>query len=203
MKKKKNSIVTFVVVIVILAVLAIFTYSKFMTRQQKNPEDQVPRTEVEKLIAKDIEGGYPETPVEVMKLWGRIDQCLYNNELEDAQFDALGAQLRLFYSKELLEQNKEQEHMSRLHSEVETFQKNKSKIVSYSAETGKPVTYKDVNGRECAKVRVSFFLNSGGGYVKQYQEYILIKEDGKWKVQGFRKSAGDETVTKEEALENK
>lgn len=200
-KKKKRSMAGFILVVVMLAVLGVFAYYEFMHRQQQSQKkDQTPKTEVEKLIAKDIEGGYPETPVEVMKLWGRVDQCLYNNPMDDDQFEKLVGQLRVFYSKELIGQNEEKAHIKKLRSEVGTFRKNKNRIVSYSAETGTPVSYKDVQGRECAKVRVSFFMNHGSGYVKQYQDYVLVKEDGKWKVLGFRKVAGDTSVSKEEAL---
>ena len=68
-KKKKRSMAGFILVVVMLAVLGVFAYYEFMHRQQQSQKkDQTPKTEVEKLIAKDIEGGYPETPVEVMKL---------------------------------------------------------------------------------------------------------------------------------------
>lgn len=79
----KNKIIIFVFLMILVVVGALIAYYQFMKRQQEMNSDQKPATEVEKLIAKDIENGYPETPAEVMKLWGRINKCLYNNSMDE------------------------------------------------------------------------------------------------------------------------
>lgn len=205
-KKKgssKNKIIVFVFLMILVVVGALITYYQYMKKQQKLTSEQRPTTEVEKLIAKDIENGYPETPTEVMKLWGRINQCMYNNSLNEEQIEALAKQLRLMYSTELLKQNEENEHITKLKKEVEQFTDNKNKIVNYTADTDTNVRYKTVNNQECAYIRLSCFITQAtGGYVKSYQDFILGKEDGKWKVIGFQESK-QEPSSKEEAMKDK
>ena len=154
---------------------------------------------MEKLIAKDLEVGYPETPTEVMKLWGRLNQCIYNTNVTDEEFDQLLSQLRTMYSTDLLEANPEEEHREKLKSEVEQFKDDKKKIVSYTADVGTAVQYKTINGRECAYIRISYFMNTGGrSYAKTYQDFILVRQNDRWKVLGF-KNGDQEPSSKQEA----
>ena len=128
--KKRRSIVTFSFVICLVAVAAIGGYYQVMKRQKMQSEVKIPTTELEKLIAKDLDIGYPETPTEVMKLWGRLNQCIYNSKTDDEQFKSLVLQIRKMYSTDLLEQNPEEQHIQKFSEEVEQFKDDKKKIVS-------------------------------------------------------------------------
>lgn len=200
--KKNNPInkklIGFVLVMVLVVVGALGIYYKYMKRQQADSVTRTPTTETEKLIAKDMEMGYPETPTEVMKLWGRFNQCLYNTTLDEEQMIDLLKQLRTMYSSDLLEQNPEESHIDKLQKEISQFQDDKGNIVSYSTETGKSVQYKTINSRECANIRISYFINKKGSYAKSYQDFILVKEDGKWKILGFKEAdTASETKSKD------
>ncbi len=195
--KKKKSLASFVFLMCIIVIVGMAVYFQFMKRQQMKQEVKTPTTETEKLIAKDLEAGYPETPTEVMKLWGRLNQCMYNTELEEEQFDALLSQMRTLYSSELLAQNPEDAHKAKMQEELAHFHDYGYKIVSYSAETGTAVQYKTINSKECAYLTLYYFINQKGKYTKNYQDYILVKEDGKWKILGFQE-AKTEDASKEE-----
>lgn len=199
LKSSKKSLISFIIIMCILVIGAMAVYFQVMKRQQMKQDISTPTTETEKLIAKDLDQGYPETPTEVMKLWGRINQCLYNTDMSDEQFDALASQLRTMYSTELAEQNPESSHKKKLKEEISEFQDNKYKIVSYSAESGKNVKYQTLNGKECAYLSLYYFINQRGNYAKTFQDYILVKENERWKILGFQKAETKE-VTEEEAL---
>lgn len=200
--KKRRSIVTFSFVICLIAVAAIGGYYQIMKRQKMQSEVKTPTTELEKLIAKDLEIGYPETPTEVMKLWGRLNQCIYNTNLTDEEFEQLLKQLRMLYSTDLLDANTEDAHLKKFKAEVEQFKDDKKKIVSYNAETGSSVKYKTINNRECAYIKISYFMNTGGrSYAKTFQDFILVRQDERWKILGFQEGK-QETVTREEATGN-
>lgn len=184
-KKTKKNLTAFSFVVCILIIGAMAVYYQYMKKQQQTAV-QTPTTEIEKLIAKDFEMGYPETPTEVMKLWGRVNQCMYNSVLSDEQFSSLLKQLRVMYSSDLLKENTEKEHSEKLREEIEEFQSKKGKIVSYSTDAGMTTRYQTINGKECAYSRLSFFANKGGGYVKIFQDYVLVRESGKWKILGFQ-----------------
>ena len=197
--KKRRSIVTFSFVICLVAVAAIGGYYQIMKRQKMQSEVKTPTTELEKLIAKDLEVGYPETPTEVMKLWGRLNQCIYNTNMSDEEFDQLLSQMRKMYSTDLLEVNSEEQQREKLKAEVEQFKDDKKKIVSYSAETGASVQYKTINDRECAYLKISYFMNTGGrSYAKTFQDFILVKQNDRWKILGF-KEGKQEPASKQEA----
>ena len=190
---------TFIMCLIVIGGMAV--YYQYMKRQQMRETVQTPATETEKLLAKDMEIGYPETPTEVMKLWGRMNQCLYNSALSEEEYKKMVKQFRMMYSTELLAQNEEAEHLAKLKAEIESLKKDKGKIVSYSAETGKSVQYKTIDGKECAYIRISYFVNRNNEYYKTFQDYILVKEENKWKILGFQ-AAKSETATKEEVTKS-
>ena len=198
----KNKMILFCFIMILVIAGALIAYYQFMKRQQSEETVKTPVTATDKLIDKDIENGYPETPAEVLELWGRITQNLYNNAGGD-EVDKLAKQLRIMYSSELLEQNEESAHIEKLRKELETFRENKIKILNYSTDTGSNIQYKTVNNRQCAYMRLSFLLTkSQRGYMKMYQDFVLTKEDDKWKVVGFQESE-QESVSDEEAEKSK
>ena len=197
--KKRRSIVTFSFVICLIAVAAVGGYYQVMKRQRMQSEVKTPTTELEKLIAKDLDIGYPETPTEVMKLWGRLNQCIYNTNVTDEEFDSLLLQLRKMYSTDLLDANPEEQHRESLKSEVDQFKDDKKKIVSYQADISSAVQYKTINHRECAYIRISYFMNTGGrSYAKTFQDFVLVRQNDRWKVLGF-KNGQQEDASKAEA----
>lgn len=201
-KSNRNKIIMFCFIMCLVVVGALIAYYQFMRRQQSEETVKTPVTATDKLIDKDIENGYPDTPAEVLELWGRITQNLYNDAGGD-EVDKLAKQLRVMYSSELLEQNEESAHIEKLKKELEAFRENKIKILNYSTDTGSNIQYKTVNGRECAYMRLSFLLTrSQRGYMKMYQDFVLAKEDDKWKVIGFQETQ-QESVSDEEAAESK
>jgi len=102
-KMTKKILGAFVAILVIAAcILAVFF---FMNKQaKKEAEDNVlPTTEVGKLLAKDLETKYPETPTEVVKLYWRINRCMYNKDTSDKEEEKLLKQMCNLYDEEFLQ----------------------------------------------------------------------------------------------------
>ena len=110
---KRSNLITFILLMVVLVVAGLLVYYQYMHKQQRQDVVQTPATETEKLLAKDMEMGYPETPAELMKLWCRFNQCIYNTRLDDEQLKTLSKQIRVMYSAELLEKNSEESHFTK------------------------------------------------------------------------------------------
>lgn len=184
-KKMAKNIRTFSFVACLVVIAVIFVTSE----HKKEDKSTVTTTtsEVKKLSEKDLEFAYPETPSEVLKLFGRINQCMYNTSMSDEEFDQLLKQMRLLYSTQLLEQNPEEEHRKNLKAEVRDFISDKRRIVNYTVEKNSSVDYEKVEGHECASATIAFFMSENNTYLKTFQQYILIKEDGRWKILAFRK----------------
>ena len=149
---KKLAAFSFFMCMVVIGGMAV--YYQYMKRQQLKSTTQTPTTEVQKLIDKDLDQGYPETPVEVMKLWGRYNQCLYNSNMTDEQREELVKKLRYMYSEELAQKNPEKEHVQKFQAEVDLFKNKKQRIVSYTTDNGIAVQYKNVGDKQCVRVRL-------------------------------------------------
>ena len=151
------------------------------------------------MIGKDLEVGYPDTPTEVLKLFGRMNQCIYNNNMSDKQFDELVNQMRLLYSNSLLSQNPFEEQRDSLKEEIAEFRKQKRRIANYTVDKGSSVQYKTIQNQDCAYVQMAYFMKENGNYTKSFQEYILVKENKKWKILSFQKNVSkDESKTEEQ-----
>ena len=161
--------------------------------------DNSTASEAERLINKDLEVGYPDTPTEVLKLFGRMNQCIYNNNMSDKQFDELVNQMRLLYSNSLLSQNPFEEQRDNLKDEIQEFRKQKRRIANYTVDKGSSVKYKTIQNQDCAYVQMAYFMKENGNYTKSFQEYILVKENEKWKILSFQKNVSkDESKTEEQ-----
>lgn len=194
-KKEKRSLFLFTAVMCVAVIAGMAVYYQYMKKQQARAETTTPVTEAEKLIAKDLEVGYPETPKEVMKLWGRLNQCLYNSGMSDEKFLALVKQLRMLYCTDLLEQNPEEEHVQKMQEDTVQFRKDTNNIVRYAVQSEKEIQYKKINEKECANLQISYLINQGDGYAKEFQEFILVKENDHWKVLGFRTASQQTSQT--------
>ena len=132
-KMTKKILIVFVVVVA--AALLIFAGVRVYQQKEaeEKGEDSLPKTEVGKLLAKDLDLEYPGTPTEVVKLFWRINKCIYNTNMKEKDRKALYHQLRLLYDEEFLKQkgNSEEEMYEALKKDIKTFDDAKNFISSY------------------------------------------------------------------------
>ena len=88
-KNKKRGLITFLILVVLVVLGVLAVYYQYMKKLQLQDTVHTPTTETEKLVAKDMDAGYPETPKEVIKLFGRINQCIYNKNYLTMTFQRL------------------------------------------------------------------------------------------------------------------
>ena len=120
--------------------------------------------------------------------------------MSDKQFDELVNQMRLLYSNSLLSQNPFEEQRDNLKDEIQEFRKQKRRIANYTVDKGSSVKYKTIQNQDCAYVQMAYFMKENGNYTKSFQEYILVKENGKWKILSFQKNVSkDESKTEEQS----
>ena len=184
-KRRKRGLLTFVVIILLVVLGVLAAYYRFMKKQQVPKTERTPTTETEKLVAKDLEMGYPETPKEVMKLFGRINQCIYNKNLSDEDFSSLVEKLRTLYCKELKELNKQEKMETAIRDEKKKYQSKKRKNINYNIDDERNYKYQEIDGVEMVDLRFSYFIRSGNDYNTVNWYAILIKEDDKWKIREF------------------
>ena len=128
------------IVFVILVAAAVLIFAGVRIYQQKEAEEKgqsaLPKTEVGKLLAKDLELEYPGTPTEVVKLFWRLNKCMYNTNMKEKDRKALYEQQRTLYDEELLQQkgNSEKDMYEALKKDIQKFDDNKNFISSYIVE---------------------------------------------------------------------
>lgn len=190
-KKMAKNMTLFVFLTCLVVIVIMFLYYRHKNSGQPEQLGGTTKAEVDRLAEKDLEVGYPDTPTELLKLLGRLNQCMYNTDLSDEQFDALLNQLRMLYSTSLLDQNPLEEHRKNLREEIESFDNAKTSIVSYTVDKGGSVKYETVEGQECAYLQMAYFLKENGKSPKSsksFQDYVLVKENGDWKIMAFKRA---------------
>ena len=187
MKKNGQKIIFAVVCVVIIVGLFWYTAAKKGNSAENNDD----LTEVEKVITKNLEKNYPETPREVVKFYNRIT-CFYDEEYTDDELYELGDQARLLMDDELLENNSRDDYFKSLKADIEDYHDKSKKIESSSVCSSDEVKYQKIDGDDCAYVTASYFVNENKSYTRTNQTYVLRKDkDGKWKILVFYQTEGD------------
>ena len=74
---KNMSVFAFLTCLIVIGIM--FVYYQHKNSDKSDAGDVSSASEVQRLAQKDLDSGYPETPAEVMKFLGRVNQCMYNN----------------------------------------------------------------------------------------------------------------------------
>jgi len=197
MKKNGGKIVTTVLAMAIFSAIIIYVYARLVnpstTTKLKSNE-----SEVQILMNKDLNGNYPKTPREVMKMYARITKCIYSTEMSANEFSALADQLRLLFDTELLADNPRDMHLAKVKAEVEDYIDKNKTIMSCKIESSNDIEYQKISGEDCARVYIMFMTKEGSKYSKNYEEFILREDNaGDWKILGWQK-ANEPAVDMEE-----
>ena len=184
-KKKKRGLITFLILVVLVVLGVLAVYYQYMKKLQLQDTVHTPTTETEKLVAKDMDAGYPETPKEVIKLFGRINQCIYNKKLSDDDFSTLVGKLRVLYCESLQKKNSQDKMESEISAEKKKYPPKKRKIINYSIEDENKFQHKTIDGTEMVYLKFSYFVRTDDDYNTVNWYAILVKEDGKWRIREF------------------
>lgn len=152
-------------------------------------------TEVEKLVKKDLDTKYPETAVEVLKLYWRYNKCMYNEKTSDSEFEKLLEQLRKLYDEEFLaaEENSWENMLKRFKEDRDEYQKNDKKISMYTVGQGSSALSGKVDGKECVSITCSAMIKQKAERKNVYEKFMCRQDDNNnWKILGWQKAdAGD------------
>ena len=103
-KKSSSGAVKYIIlaVFVVLVVLGVFLMLTLNRGSKQSDEDSMVLTKVQTVTTLDLNTNYPNNERDVVNMYGRIMQTLYNETYEDADLDAMAAQLQVLYDNELL-----------------------------------------------------------------------------------------------------
>lgn len=134
---------------VILIALGLGYYAYLSNRNTPTPaETKTDISSAEKLIAKDIEKNYPNTPVKVVELYSDITMAFYSENVEEEMLEKLVKQSRLLFDEELLAANSEEDLIEQTKEEVAKYQETSQKITNYILEDSRDVDYYELDDRK-------------------------------------------------------
>lgn len=188
--KKKNSIKKTVIVMAFLALVIVAFY--FIVSRKSAPDDDNStenKTEVQKLLDKDINANFPGSPRETLKLYSRIIKCLYNEDMSDEQLKNMASQIRVLFDDELLKNNPEEEYMDRLKKEIAAYKKVNKIILSYVIQNYSAIEFNTVDDIEYATILANYTVKKKNDFSQTIEEFMLRKdENGNWKILGWKLS---------------
>lgn len=185
MRTLKKQISTIVVLLFIITIIALLVYMEISRRSEaKKVASKEQLTEVEKLLERDLDVDYPETPREVVKYYSNILKGLYSG-IKDEEIEGLANKILELYDEEFLQNNPESKYTKDLYSEIASWNKDERTITNYLLVNKDMEEKKTINGKKYATVYVSYTI-TGKGKTTEKRKYLLRQsEDNQWKILGW------------------
>ena len=189
-KSKQKTTMTIVVMLAIVIAVSIGFWQVMEGKRTEEQEQQLLKSnneEVNALLKKDFESNYPSTAREVLKVYSRINVCIYNQDLSKKEITALTEKMRKLFDEELLAVNPLDEQLEDLNTEIKEYKDTKKSISNYVIDKDSTIAEKEMDGKEYANVNVSYLIKEGDGYAKTYEQFLLRKDtQGRWKIVGWQ-----------------
>lgn len=198
MAKEKKKIIFSLIGIVAAAVCVVVLYY-FISEGKigRIGNSGATETEVQKLLDKDIDTKYPETPTEVVKLYWRYNKCIYNTSMNDKDLQGMVKQLRKLYDEELLagEGNSWDEMLEQVKKDQKSYLKKEKKIASYVVQKNSTIQTAELEDRECATLISGVLVKEKSKRDQVYEKFMCRKDqDGKWRILGWQQTADEDEI---------
>ena len=113
--------------ILLVVVFGLGYYFYLSYRDAPTPaESQSEVSEIGKLMAKDLDADYPNTPRKVIDLYSQITKSLYIKDLSEEDLKKLCNQSRKLFDVELLNANPEDEFLENTKKEIKEYNDKKT-----------------------------------------------------------------------------
>ncbi len=186
-----------VIVLLILATLLVVYYYYLSNRNRgiKEEDDSVV-TAVQVALQRNLNINYPATPKEVVKYFGEITQCFYNENIEDQDLEALARQIQMLYDDKLVSNKPFTDYLFDLKSDITFYKTNGYRITSFVPSASTDVFYFSEDGYEWARLYCIFTIRSGKYTKDLTQVFVLRKDDNNhWKIFGWKEADNGQADT--------
>lgn len=182
MKKAKNKTTTTVGAMIVISLMILLFYGYWTNRKEPLEDASLKNlSEVEKILNEDLEEYYPETPREVMKLFGRIYKALYGNAKDD-EIKPLAMKLRELCGEEFLQNNPEEDYLNNISTELAEWRKKDRKITNYVLTKEDLEEDGEIDGVKYAGRYISFTIQENVKFTETWRVLLRQEEDKRWKV---------------------
>lgn len=177
------------IIVFIIIVFLIVGYYFYLSNRQaaaKKEQEAQSLTVVQDTLLRDLNTNYPPTPKEVIKYYSRITQCFYNEEYTEEELKELALKAQELFDDELIQNKKQEQYLTDLQTDIETFKSDECTIPSYSISSSTDVEYFSEEGYDCARLYCIYSLKQGSAYSTTQEIFVLRKDDaGHWKILGW------------------
>ena len=181
----------FLIVISVLCILAVVLYYHFSNSmaasEKEDSTDNTEVREIDKLLTKDLESGYPITVREVVNLYTRIQMCYYNEDLTSEELVKLAYMATAIFDDELVSNNSFDEYYSELLNEIDQYMEEGRTISRIIIDKSSDVIYSTVEGEKYASINCIYYVKTDKGTEKTTETYVLRKDSNdRWKILGWK-----------------
>lgn len=190
--KKKTVVVTIIIMLAIVGLVGLYT---FLTHRAYQNVDNTKLSQVQLVLAYDLQNNYPATVKEVIKYYTEIQKCFYNEEYTDEELEALGMKARELYDAELLDANEIAAYMQQLKADIGVYKVNNRRMTSALPGASTSVFYFKENDYEFARIRCGYTITEKYNSKTIGIIYLLRKDSNKrWKIYGWQNERKSETT---------
>lgn len=189
MKKKRSSSGARGLIIGIVLICLVLGYYYYLSNKRpiKADAESTVITVVQKALMRDLEYNYPPSPREVIKYYGQLTQCFYNEEYTEEEFMKLAFQIQKLYDAELVANKTQQQYLDDLEWDINNMKRQEIVVSSYSPSSSTDVERFSADGHEWAKLRCTFTLRKGTDLAASEEVFLLRKDEaGHWKIYGWK-----------------
>ena len=185
MRRRNPARILIVFVVLAIGIVGLFFY---LSNRVKIVEEgkQNRMTPVQEILSRNLENNYPPTPKEVLKLYSEITRCFYGEAYTDDELVKLALFSRQLFDDELVANQTDDQYLSALRMDIESWKKDNKVISSYSVSSSTDVQEYSYRGREWAQLYCIYSIRMGTNVAPVTEHFILRKDDiGHWKILGW------------------
>ncbi len=192
MRRRNPARILIVFVVFAIGIVGLFFYisnhSKAVAEGRQNQ-----MTPVQEILSRNLETNYPPTPKEVVKLYSEISRCFYGENYTDDELVKLALFSRQLFDDELVANQTDDQYLSALRMDIESWKKDNKVISSYSVSASTDVQEYSYGGREWAQLYCIYSIRMGTNVAPVTEHYLLRKDErGHWKILGWElEQSGD------------
>ena len=189
---KKTDLKTVLVAAFLVAIVLIYFF--YLSNRSAKNRSESAKNEIEKLCEYDMSFDYPKTPRDLAKLHCRYYKVFYgekkkkSDKISDEQLTKLNSKVRQLYCDKLLAVNPEMTSLERLKNDIEKTREGGYAFNMSELPEASQVRYFTADGNDMAKLEVKCTLNTQDGKGYLYLDYLLVKENERWKIYGWQPS---------------
>ncbi len=185
MRRRNPARILIVLVILAIAVVGLFFYLSNRARIIDEGKGTI-MTPVQEVLARNLDTNYPPTPKEVLKYYSEITRCFYGEEYTDEELVKLALKSRELFDDELVANQTEEQYLSALRMDIDSWKNDKKVISSYSVSSSTDVQEYSYAGYDWAQLYCMYSVRMGTN-VAPVQEHFIMRKDAKghWKILGW------------------